>query len=231
MTDSKKNESRPHYLMHRERLRNKFLRAADALEDYELLELLLSYAIPRRDVKPVAKELLKHCGNLPGIMSADMESLTAVSGIGSGSALLVMLIKEIEARTLMAELKKKKRINSPDEVVAFAQKKLGAERNEAFMIIYVNSRNGIEGYEIINEGTVNMAVVYPRNIIKNALQHNAVAIIAVHNHPTGECDPSASDLHLTEQIEKAASSMDIKLLDHIIVGRNTYFSMKEEGLL
>ena len=231
MTDSKKNESKPHYLMHRERLRNKFLRASDALEDYELLELLLSYSIPRRDVKPVAKELLKHCGNLPGIMSAEMNSLTAVSGIGSGSALLIMLINEIEARTLMAELKKKKKINSPDEVVAFAQKKLGPKSNEAFMAIYVNSRNGIEGYEVINEGTVNMAVVYPRNIIKNALQHNAVAIIVVHNHPTGECDPSSNDLHLTEQIEKAASFMDIKLLDHIIVGRDTYFSMKDEGLL
>lgn len=227
---NKKSET-PHYYGHRKRLKSKFLKSPESLNDYELLEVLLSYSIPRKDVKPIAKELLSKAGSLGEVFNSEQESLKNVYGISDNSSILIALFREIGSRNLFAEIKDKEIFDSPEKVVAFASQKLSPMKDEAFMVIYLDSRNKINEYEIINEGTVNKAVVYPRNVIKNALKHNATGIIIIHNHPSGESSPSANDIHLTELISQAASAMDIKLLDHIIVAGTESFSFAQESLL
>jgi len=229
--ETEKSNEVPHYHGHRKRLKEKFISSPDSLGDYELLELLLYYSIPRKDVKPIAKELIKKFGGLPDVMNADLESLKEIEGISDSSAVLITLFKEIGTRKLSIELKGKGKIDSPNDVVAFASSKLASLKEEAFLVIYVNSRNKIEHFEIINEGTTDKAVVYPRNVIKNALKHNATGIILVHNHPSGECEPSANDIHLTGLINDAARAMDIKLLDHIVVAGTQHFSFANESIL
>lgn len=221
----------PHYHGHRKRLKEKFFKSPETLNDYELLEILLSYSIPRKDVKPIAKQLLKKFSSLSEVFKAERESLKDINGISDNSSLLISLFKEIGSRKLFSELKNKDTFDSPDNVVAFASQKISSKKEEAFMVIYLDARNKINEYEIINEGTVNKAVVYPRNVIKNALKHNATGIILVHNHPSGESEPSGNDIHLTGLISQAAGSMDIKLLDHIIVAGNSFFSFAQENIL
>lgn len=228
---SDKKKDSPHYYGHRDRLRKKFTESPESLYDYELLEMVLYYSIPRKDVKPIAKDLLKKFDNLAGVFNADYELFKEVDGVSEKSSILLSLIKEIRNRELFYELKDKDSFESPEKVVAFAESKLASNKDEAFMVIYLDIRNKINDYEIINEGTVDKAVVYPRNVIKNALKNNASGIILVHNHPSGECDPSSNDIHLTGLISKACSSMDIKLLDHIIVSEKKYFSFAQENIL
>jgi DNA repair protein RadC len=229
--NQQQNKQVPHYSGHRQRLKDKFSSCPDALADYELLELLLTYSIPRKDVKPLAKTLLNHFKSIHAVLNADIDTLIEVPGISMNTALLIKLIHELESRTLIQKITNKYPINSPDDVIEFARKKLAPLKQEAFMVIYVNSRNKIETYEIINEGTVNKVVIYPRNIIHNALKNNASAIILIHNHPSGECEPSASDINMTGIISQAASVMEMKLLDHIIVTSHDSFSFANEGLL
>jgi DNA repair protein RadC len=231
MKEQQNDKKLPHYCGHRQRLKEKFLLSPDALGDYELIELLLTYAIPRKDVKPLAKTLLTHFKDIQSILNADIEALLEVRGLSRNSALLIKLIHELESKSMALKFTSKYSLNSPDEVIEFARKKLASLKHEAFMVIYLNSRNKVETYEIINEGTVNKVVIYPRNLIKNALKNNASAIILIHNHPSGECEPSASDIHLTGLISKAASVMDMKLLDHIIVTSHDSFSFANEQIL
>jgi DNA repair protein RadC len=231
MKETQISAKTPHYHGHRKRLKEKFLKSPESLGDYELLEILLAYSIPRKDVKPIAKELLKKFGSLGEVFKAEPESLKGLNGISDNSSLLISLFKEIGSRILFTELKNRDTFDSPENVVAFASQKLSSNKEEAFMVIYLDARNKINEYEIINEGTVNKAVVYPRNVIKNALKHNATGIILVHNHPSGESEPSGNDIHLTGLISQAAGSMDIKLLDHIIVAGNSFFSFAQENIL
>ena len=218
---------------HRHRLRRKFAKAPDSLEDYEILELLLTYAIPRKDCKPLAKGLLDRFDDLDNVLDAPPDDLSSMDGIGENTALLFALVNEITARREAARLrsKDKGRISSPEDVVAFAQAKIGGRKDEAFLVIYLNSKNKILGFEIEQEGTVNQAVVYPRKIIESALRLGASGLILVHNHPSGETEPSSHDIHLTGEIAKAAKPMDITLLDHLVVGRKEFFSFKAEGLV
>ena len=229
--DTKTVKKVPHFHGHRERLRKKLIASPDALADYELLELLLTYSIPRKDVKPLAKQLLTHFRTIHAVMHASPEKLLEITGISENTAGLITLFRELDVRSLAVKLEQKDAITSPRDVVQFAEKKLGSRSDEAVMIIYINARNKIENYEIINEGTVDKAVIYTRNIIKNALKHNATGIIIVHNHPSGECEPSGYDIRLTEDIVNAATSMDIRVLDHLIVTTNDSFSFSENKLL
>lgn len=227
----KQEEKTPHFHGHRKRLRQKFLTSPESLADYELLELLLTYSIPRKDVKPLAKQLLAQFKNIHGVMNASLEKLCELPEISDNTLSLLQLFKELDLRSLAVEMEKKDLLTSPEDVITFASKKLGSRPDEAFMIIYINARNKVENYEILNEGTVDRAVVYTRNIIKSALKHNATGIIMVHNHPSGECEPSGYDIRMTEEIIKAAASMDIRVLDHLIVASHSYFSFNEHDLL
>lgn len=223
---------RPDYIEHRKRIREKFLKvSAGALHDYELLELLLTYAIPRLDVKPTAKALMKRFGTLGGVLDASHDELAAVRGVGPTSAILIRLIKERFAAYTSEQMQGKDVLSSPAAVVDFARVKLAGLPHEAFMVIYLNVKNRVIEHEILQEGTVDRAIIYPRQIIKAALTHKAAGLILSHNHPSGDPDPSQEDKHLTRSVIEAARTVEIRVLDHIIVGKNGYFSFQENRLL
>jgi len=222
----------PHYHGHRERLRERFANSAgEGMPDYELLELLLTFAIPRRDVKALAKELLAEFGSLRAVLDAPLERLCGVCGLSWRSAVQIRLVKELCSRYLAEGMIGKEVMGEPQIVVDFAKLKLADSGNEAFMVIYVDTKNQVMDWEIINEGTVDQAVVYPRNIVKQALQNQATGLLLVHNHPSGNCQPSNPDMNLTKAIKEAAGTVDIRLLDHLVVGGDSYFSFVEEGVL
>lgn len=225
-------EDKPHYLDHRKRLRERFQKAgADGLQDYELIELLLTYAIPRKDVKPTAKELIKRFGNLSGVLDAGQKELETFPDLGPASAVLIRLVKELCGSYLAEKMLRKNALSSPQAVLDFARVKLAGLPHEAFMVIYLNVKNEILGHEILHEGTVDRAVVYPRRIIEAALRCHAASLILIHNHPSGHPDPSQEDKRLTRSIAEAARTVDIRVVDHIIVGKGGHFSFMENHLL
>ena len=230
--NKRKIVERPHYLGHRERLRKRFQKAGgEGLHDYELLELLLTYALPRRDAKPLAKDLIGRFNSLAGVLDASFEELEGVYGLGSSTATLVRLVKEVGAAYLAERMGHRDLLISPQAVVDFARLKLAGSPHETFLVIYLNTKNEVIDYEIIHEGTVDRAVVYPRRIIEAALSHHAAGLLLVHNHPSGHTEPSEEDKHITQAITQAAATVDIRVIDHIIVGKDGYLSFVEKGLL
>jgi len=225
-------EDKPDYLGHRKRLRERFRKGgAEGMHDYELLELLLTYAIPRKDVKPMAKDLLKHFRSLSGVLDAGPKELEGVAGIGPISSVLIGLIKEICAAYLAEKMKQKEVLSSPRAVLDFARLKLVGLAHEVFMVIFLNAKNKVLDHQIIHEGTVDRAVIYPRRIVEESLARHAAALILVHNHPSGDFEPSAEDKQLTRSLVEAARTIDLRILDHIIVGKEGYFSFVEGRLL
>jgi DNA repair protein RadC len=222
----------PHYINHRKRLRERFQKTgADGMHDYELLELLLTFSIPRRDVKPVAKKLISKFGSLPGVLDADQKELESINGVGSMSATLIRLVKELYTTYLAEKMKERDVLSSPDTVINFSRVKLSGLPNEAFMVIYINVKNEVIDYTLLQEGTLDNVAVYPRRIIESALSHHASGVILVHNHPSGNPAPSKEDKLLTKEITDAAFALDIRVLDHLIVGKDGYFSFMENSLL
>jgi len=222
----------PHHLGHRERLKARFERAGVAgLQDYEVLELLLFYALHRRDVKHLAKELLKRFGSLKGVLDADREALLSTPGIGPHAATLFRVVREVGSLTLRQRAEEHEQISSTRELIDYCLSSMGGLKDEHFAVIYLNARNRIIRVETIQEGIVNQAVVYPRKVLEKALAHKASAIILVHNHPSGHVRPSDADIRLTRVLQDAARVMDIALHDHLIVGENRFFSFREEGIL
>ncbi len=222
----------PHYHGHRQRLKEKYTATAPGtLYDYEVLELLLSYAIPRKDVKPLAKALLNQFLSLKGIMDTPARELVDVPGIGSHAAILISLVRELGTRYLKEEVQGKVQISCTTELVHFCQSALGGLKDERFCVIYLNAQNRMIDMEIIEEGIVNQAVVYPRKVLENSLKRKASAIILVHNHPSGQVKPSDADIRLTQTIRDAARALDILVHDHLIVGENRFFSFREEGMI
>ncbi len=201
------------------------------MHDYELLELLLTFSIPRRDVKPVAKKLISTFGSLPGVLDADQKELEKLSGVGSMSASLIRLVKELYTTYLAENMKKQDALSSPEAVINFSRVKLSGLSNEAFMVIYLNVKNEVIDYALLQEGTLDNVAVYPRRIIETALSHHASGVILVHNHPSGNPMPSKEDKLLTKDIVDASLALDIRVLDHLIVGSNGYFSFMENNLL
>jgi len=223
---------KPHYLQHRKRLRKRFEKSgAEAMHDYESLELLLTYVISRKDVKPLAKNLIARFGSLSGVIDASPRELESVQGIGPRSALLIPLIKELCTEYMAEKMRGRNLLSSPRAVVDFARMKLAALPHEDFMVIFLNVKNELIDYETIHEGTLDRAVVYPRKIVESALAHHAAGMILVHNHPSGHPEPSAEDKTITNSIAEACRTMDIRILDHVVVGGDGYFSFAEENLL
>ncbi|MCU0530690.1 MAG: DNA repair protein RadC [Syntrophales bacterium] len=222
----------PDHLEHRKRLKDRYARAGlDGLPDYEILELLLCYAVPQGDVKPRAKALLRQFGSLQGVLDADRDDLQGVKGIGPHSSLLFKLLREVSALYLRRKSEAKEQVSSTKELIDYCLSSMGALKDEHFAVIYLNARNRIITVETIQEGIVNQAVVYPRKVLEKALTHKASAIILVHNHPSGHVRPSDADIRLTRVLQDAARVMDIALHDHLIVGENRFFSFREEGIL
>ncbi|MDX9744928.1 MAG: DNA repair protein RadC [Syntrophales bacterium] len=222
----------PHYHGHRQRLKGKYLSTAPGtLQDYEILELLLSYSIPRKDVKPLAKALLLRFSSLKGIMDAPGEELMEVPGIGSHTAVLIRLVRELGTRYLKEKVREKTQISCTTELIQFCNAALGGLKDERFCVIYLNAQNRMIDMDVIEEGIVNQAIVYPRKVLESALKRKASAIILVHNHPSGQVKPSDADIRLTHTIREAAKALDILVHDHLIVGENRFFSFREEGMI
>ncbi len=217
---------------HRERLRKKYLKSGShSLHDYEMIELLLTFIIPRKDTKQQAKDLLKKFENIHNIITADYNELIKINGLSERGAVLFPLIKDICTKVLSNSVENINLLNNSTKIADFAKLKMGGLKEEHFMVFFLNTKNHLIHHEIETKGTVNQAVIYPRNVMKKALQYNAVSIIIVHNHPTGMCEPSAQDTALTQSIKKAGETIGIQLLDHIIVGKFGHFGFKENNLI
>jgi len=223
---------RPHYHGHRQRLRTRFLTGgAGALQDYELLELLLTFAIPYSDVKPLAKRLIDHFGSFNQVFDATPEALMEFTGLREYSAVLIKLVKACSEHALKAEALKRQQIESLATLVDYCRTAMGGLPDEQFRVIFLNSQNEIIAEEIVQEGTVNQTVVYPRKVLELALKHKATGLILVHNHPSGNLTPSAADQELTRALVKASRALNLTVHDHLIIGRHGYFSLAEQNLL
>ncbi|MBE9547128.1 MAG: DNA repair protein RadC [Proteobacteria bacterium] len=226
------NSDHPDYKGHRQRLKKRFSESGlDSLHDYEVLELLLSYAIPRRDVKPLAKRLLRNFGSLKGLLDAEIGEMGKVDGTGIHTAILIKLVKDLGTLYLMEKAKDKSQITSTNELLDYCRASMGGLKDERFSVIYLNAQNMIINIETIQEGIVNQAVVYPRKVLEKALKHKASAIILVHNHPSGNVKPSDADIKLTKAIQETARVLEILVHDHIIIGEDRFFSFREKGIL
>ena len=222
----------PDQLRHRDRLRERFRRGgAKALADYELLELLLTFAIPRRDVKPLAKALLARFGSVGAVLDADERALCAVTGIGPRAALLVRLQKELVAAYLAGRAFPEQRLDSMPALVDYARARLGGLAHEALLTVFVSNTGEVRGCEVLQEGSADYAVVYPRQLAAAALDRRANALVLLHLHPSGDCAPSPEDLRLTQALAQALAPLDIGLSDHLIVSPRDCFSFAAHGLL
>jgi DNA repair protein RadC len=227
------DEEVPDYVGHRKRLKARFLGTGlDSFQDYEVLELILTYTLARKDTKPLARNLLRTFGSLRGIVEAPLEELKKVKGVGEHSALLFKLIKAASERVLRDRvLQLEDVITSPGEVITYCQSKMGRLKDEQFRMIYLNTRNQVIDEEVLQEGTVDQTVVYPRKVMERALHLKATALILVHNHPGGSPYPSPEDRELTRTLAQAAKNLQIKIHDHLIIGQNSHFSFLENNLL
>ena len=217
---------------HRERLRNRYIHAGEnGLPDYDMLELLLTYAIQRRDVKPMARRLLERFHDLSGIMDASLEDLCKIEGIGPNSAVLITLIRSLCTRYLENKLIGMDVIDCGETLENYARMRLSAFTDEAFLLIFLDVKNHVIDSEVFARGTYDTIILQPRRIAEDAVAHKAPKLIVVHNHPSGITDPSASDIDFTRKLEAVLSPLDISLLDHLVVSRVGVYSFLNHGLL
>ena len=211
---------------HRTRLRERFLAGGPgALADYELLELLLQFAVPRKDTKPTARELLRRRGTLAGVFLQPRGETTDIPGLGPASRLLLALVRAVMTRALAVELQSGCRISAPEDVADFVRLELGPQPRECVLAIFLNAGNELVHHDRLAEGTVNQAPVYPREVARLALLHGATGVILAHNHPGGQCAPSRDDLELTRTLGDALAKLDVRLLDHLIVTSGAVYSI------
>ena len=217
----------PHYLGHRERLRERFHGAGpDALSDYELLEMVLFAAQPRRDMKPLAKSLLKTFGSFAEVVHAPEARLREVKGVGDVTVNGLKLIAAAASRIAKGELKRRTMLSSWNDVIDYCRSSMAFADKEQFRILFLDKRNQLIADEVQQTGTVDHTPVYPREVIKRALELSATAVILAHNHPSGDPTPSQADIHMTKAIIDIAAPLGISVHDHIIVGKNGHASMK-----
>ncbi len=220
------------YLGHRKRLRERFVNSGLAgFHDHEVLELLLSFAIPRRDVKPVAKALLAEFHSLAAVLDAPLPVLQQVDGIGPVASLLIAFIPQILDRYRRDRWRETPVFNRPADAVSFVSSLLGYEQREVFYVLALNSRNGLIAAERIQEGTVNRTAVFPRLVVEAALKHRSTAVILAHNHPGGDPRPSDADRQVTRKLGRILKDLDVKLHDHIIAAGPRGYSFAEQGEL
>jgi DNA repair protein RadC len=224
---------KPHYAGHRRRLRERFRRTGlEAFEDYEAMELLLAYAIPRRDVKPVAKELVRRFGDFRGVLDAPFEELVSVTGIKEHAATFLKALKASHTLYLQKQSRRTgAAVSSTGALLDYCRSAMGGLRDEQFRAVFLNSRNEVIADEVIHEGTVNQSVVYPRKVMERALHHKATALIFVHNHPGGGCKPSREDMAVTRELVRVAQGLGIAVHDHLIICRDGHYSFREHGTL
>ncbi|RME63859.1 MAG: JAB domain-containing protein [Alphaproteobacteria bacterium] len=223
---------KPHYLGHRERLRARFLaKGGGALSDYELLELLLCLAIPRRDVKPLAKALLARFGGFAEVIGAETSQLAAISGMGPAAVAALKSVQAGAERLTRAQVTKRPVLSNWQALLDYCRTAMAHQSREQFRVLFLNQKNMLTADELLQEGTINHAPVYPREVMRRALELGAAAIILVHNHPSGDPQPSREDIAMTKEIVEAGRRLGIAVHDHLVIGRHGHASFKGLGLL
>lgn len=217
---------------HRDRLRERFLKAgSDAFSDHELLELMLFGVILRRDVKPIAKALLARFGSLNNLIGAPIAEIMQVKGIGESAAIHIKSLHAILLRAGQQELENKPIMNSWSALLSYLKLSLANETREQFRVLFLNNKLKLISDEMMGDGTIDHAPVYPREIARRALELAAASIILVHNHPSGDPKPSGNDISMTRKIIQSLQSIEVEVHDHIIVGSQGTVSMKAIGLI
>jgi DNA repair protein RadC len=222
----------PHYVGHRERLRERFLSGgANALPDYELLELVLFAAIPRRDVKPLAKALLAKFGSFADVIAAPPERLMELDGLGENAVDQLKIVEAAALRLSKTKVLGRPALSSWSALIDYCTAAMARASHEEFRILFLDRKNALIADEVQGQGTVDHTPVYPREIVKRALELSASAIMLVHNHPSGDPTPSRADLEMTREIVAAGKALRIAVHDHIVVGRGGHTSFKAMGLM
>jgi len=222
----------PHYLGHRGRLRERFANGgADALPDYELLELVLFGAVPRGDMKPLAKELLRRFGSFADVIAAPRERLLEVKGVGDAIAMQLKVVEAAALRLSRTKLMNRPALSSWAALVDYCVAAMSRNPLEEFRVLFLDRKNALITDEVQGTGTIDHTPVYPREIVRRALEHSASAIILVHNHPSGDPTPSKADIEMTKEIVQAAKALRIAVHDHVVVARGGALSFKSMGLL
>lgn len=217
---------------HRQRLRDKFLNSSlEGFHDYEIIELLLTLGTPRKDCKQSAKEALMKFGTLKAVLEADAVDLKTVRGIGDKNVFGLKIAQAVARRYLADRVVDKDFIRSSKEVLEYLQHNLRDKNRELFMVIYLNGRNQIIKMEEVFEGTLSKSAVYPREVVKRALDNEAAALVFVHNHPSGNPNPSKEDLTITNKLKEASQSIDVVVHDHLIIAGNEVYSFTDHGLI
>ncbi|WP_323762834.1 RadC family protein [Maricaulis sp.] len=217
---------------HRDRLREKLTSAGGlALHDYELLELYLFRCIPRRDVKPIAKDLIARFGDLGGVASATVGQLSSVRGVSEKTAAELKLIKALSERLAREQVIGRPVITSWSALVAYCRTAMQHATTEQFRVLFLDRKNKLIADEVLGEGTIDHAPVYPREVVKSALAHEASAIILVHNHPSGDATPSQADIEMTRTLMEICKPFEIAVHDHLVIGRENTASFKTLGLM
>jgi DNA repair protein RadC len=229
---AKAPKPKPHYLGHRDRLRDRAQAGGlAAVPDYELLELYLFRTIPRGDVKPLAKALLIRFGSFAAVLGASPDELRTVSGIGEAAAMDLKLLQEATLRVGRAQVAKRPVITSWAQLLAYVRTAMAHEPREQFRVLFLDKKNQLIADELLGRGTVDHAPVYPREVARRALELSASAVILLHNHPSGDPTPSAADIDMTRQIVQATRPLGVAVHDHLVVGRDGTASFKALGLI
>jgi DNA repair protein RadC len=227
-----KNDNKPSYLGHRKRVKAKYKNSGlDGMLDYEILELLLIFSQPRKDTKPIARDLLNRFKTINSVLDADLDELMTVNGISEHTALMIKLYKDIAIFYLERGLYQKDLLSSPQAVFQYLKASLKGSKDEEFKVLFLDNANQLLAIETLHTGTVNKSAIYPRKLVERALHHHANGIIVAHNHPSGKLQPSKNDGAITKMIKEALQTVEIALLDHVIIGGNNYYSFHEKGLL
>ena len=222
----------PDFHGHRDRLRQRFLNGGgDALPDYELLELLLFSALPRRDTKPLAKQLIKEFGSFAEVIAAPPDRLREFTGIKDVALVTLKAVQAAAQRLVRAGIAKAPTLNNVAALVDYCKATIGLEPVEQFRVLFLDTKIKLIKDETLGRGTVDAAPAYPREIVKRALDLGAKSIIMVHNHPSGDPKPSQQDIDMTRRVKDACATMGITLHDHIVIARGGYVSLKSQGLM
>jgi DNA repair protein RadC len=231
MTDSPPDK-KPHYAGHRKRLRERFMAdAGQSMADYELLEMVLFQAFPRQDVKPLAKALIDKFGDFGAVISAEPARLEEIDGIGEAAVATLKVIEAAAVRLARSKVLGRPVLGSWQALLDYCQASMGHNKTEQFRVLFLDRKNVLIGDEIQQRGTVDHTPVYPREVVKRALELGASALILVHNHPSGDPTPSRADIEMTRQIAEAGKSLGIALHDHLVIGKAEHASFKSLGLL
>jgi DNA repair protein RadC len=217
---------------HRSRLKEKYLKGGlDGFLDYEILELFLTYASPRKDCKAKAKALIDKFGSIEGVFNAPKEKVIEVEDMGESSYVLMKLFKDIQKYIFKEDRLMGKKISSTKELIEYLNYEMSNLEVEVFKIIFLNTQNVLINEKTIFVGTIDKSYIYPRELLKEIFEHNAKSVIFVHNHPSGNLNPSKADISFTNSMRSIFKELEINILDHIIIGKGGYFSFLEENLI